>query len=129
MVKYDLDLLIEIIERDSCIIDNVPEKINRETRFDFKCNCGKENNKTFRCIYKNLANCNDCGLILANQKSKKTFLKNYGVDNPFKSQEVKDKHKKTILEKYGVENVFQSQAIKDKSKNTIIEKYFTLTII
>lgn len=79
-------------------------------------------------------------------KKKATCLKNYNVDVPFRSDDIKDRIKqtnlekyghpcplqnkfikakslKTCLEKYGVENVFQSDEIKEKIKLKLIEKY------
>ena len=39
-----------------------------------------------------------------NEKSKKTNLEKYGVDNPLKSEEIQEKIKKTLREKYGVDS-------------------------
>ena len=39
------------------------------------------------------------------EKSQKTSLKRYGVENPLRSKEIQEKRKQTNLEKYGVENV------------------------
>jgi hypothetical protein len=75
-----------------------------------------------------------------------TFLENFGVTNPCKSQEIRDKinltcQKKygenspmcspeiirkrtaTCLDKYGVENVTQSEMMQAKTKQTCLEKY------
>ena len=38
-------------------------------------------------------------------------MKNYGVENPFQSEEVKDKSKATCLENYGIEYSLQSQEV------------------
>ena len=38
-------------------------------------------------------------------------MKNYGVENPFQSEEVKDKSKATFLENYGIEYSLQSQEV------------------
>jgi len=77
---------------------------------------------------------------------KKTCLEKYGVDNPFKSEDVKEKIKDTLsykygvsppmhsnlikeclkatnLRRYGVENVFQSEEIKGKARITLSERY------
>ena len=79
-------------------------------------------------------------------KAKETFLKKYGVDNPFKSKdvytevqktnlerygnvcsaqakEVQDKIKESNLERYGVEYSFQSEEVKAKIKETNLDRY------
>lgn len=56
-------------------------------------------------------------------KSKETFLKKYGVDNPAKSKEVLVKIQKTNLDRYGVECSAQSEVVKEKIKATNLKKY------
>lgn len=56
-------------------------------------------------------------------KRKETFIKNLGVDNPFKSKEVQDKIKATYLEKYGDENPFRTENFKKKASQTWMKKY------
>jgi hypothetical protein len=60
---------------------------------------------------------------VADKRKKQTFLKNYGVENPQQSSEIREKSRKTNLERYGVENPFQSEACREKSKETMIAKY------
>lgn len=102
--------------------------------------------------------CKECGLkkrkdmmtnnnLSLNQdyqtKKKETFIKNYGVDNPSKSDEIKQKKKETCLKnfgvdnglklsekvrngmigKYGVEHSLQSEYIKNKMSKSLLEKY------
>lgn len=92
-----------------------------------KCSiCGKNfvvNNATLFNIYKNedIINCSNKDCI--NIAKKLRSIKKYGVDNPLKSEVIRDKIKQTNIEKYGAENIFQSNIIKDKIKNTNIEKY------
>lgn len=50
-------------------------------------------------------------------KSKQTCLKKYGVDNPSKSEQIKDSIKKTNLQKFGKEHYFQTDEIKDRIKD------------
>ncbi len=77
------------------------------------------------------------------EKSKKTNLERYGVENPFcdvqkiqtalykkrgvinpgQLQEVKEKIRRACLEKYGTENFFQSPEIQDKIKQICIDRY------
>jgi hypothetical protein len=58
-----------------------------------------------------------------NIKSKETFLKKWGVDNPSKLEHVKKKKEKTNIDNWGVSNPFKSESIKDKIRKTNIEKY------
>jgi hypothetical protein len=57
------------------------------------------------------------------ESTRLTNIKKYGVDNPFKSNEVKDKIKQTKIERYGVDNPSQSTSIKDKKKQTTLLHY------
>lgn len=61
--------------------------------------------------------------INVRQKQKESLLKNYGVDNPAKSEIIQTKIKKTNLERYGVENVYASTAIREKCKQTLQSNY------
>ena len=63
--------------------------------------------------------CDDCRVY----KREETMIDKYGVDNPFKSEEIKDKIKEIIKEKYGVEDISQSEEIKEKKKQTCLDKY------
>ena len=56
-------------------------------------------------------------------KKKKTWKKNYGVENPFQAKKIKEKIKQTNLDKYGVEYLLQSQEIQEKIKQTNLERY------
>jgi hypothetical protein len=56
-------------------------------------------------------------------KTKKTNLEKYGVENVFQSEDIKEKIKQTNLEKYGVEHPLQNKDILEKSKETNIERY------
>ena len=51
----------------------------------------------------------------------KTYLENYGVSNPLKSNEIKKID--TCIEKYGVKNPSQSAEVKIKRNNKFLEKY------
>lgn len=73
-----------------------------------------------------------CGNSSCAQKNPKTrekmrniFLKKYGVDNPFKSEECRRKTEKTNLEKYGVKNPMLNPEIQRKAKETSLKKYGT----
>ena len=87
--------------------------------FEFKCTgCGKIVSKQFRKSREFNCLCRSCSV-------KKTSIQNWGVDSPFKSDEIKDKIKKTNIEKYGVDYALQADSVKEKIKQTNLEKYGT----
>jgi hypothetical protein len=57
------------------------------------------------------------------EKIKETNLEKYGVENPAKCEEIQNKIKETNLEKYGVEYGLQNREVKEKTKETNLEKY------
>ena len=89
--------------------------------------CGKEEEFASGVIYKDSngrlvsrkACCRKCGA----EKSRRTCLEKYGVENGAQAKEVKEKIRKTNLEKYGVENPFQSKEIQEKIKQTNLERF------
>lgn len=56
-------------------------------------------------------------------KIRKTWISNYGVDNPSKSEIVLKKIEATNIEKFGVSWSMQSKDVQDKVKSTNIERY------
>jgi hypothetical protein len=58
-----------------------------------------------------------------NKKRKETSLKEWGVDNPMKSNEVKKKIEKSILDKWGVDHYSKTNEFKDKIKQTTLDKW------
>jgi len=66
----------------------------------------------------------ESGRLASTQQLKKdSFIAKYGVDNPSKSQEIKDKKDQINLERYGVRNPFQREEIKELSQQTLYTKY------
>jgi len=59
----------------------------------------------------------------AQEKTKNTWIKNYGVDHPSKSPKIQQKIRNTWMEKYGVNHVFQSKELREKAKKTCLERY------
>lgn len=57
------------------------------------------------------------------EKAKKTFLKNYGVEHPMHSEEVKQKIANTCIEKFGVKSPLESKEVLEKIKQTNLDKY------
>jgi hypothetical protein len=123
-LKYNKDLLRDIVERDKCIIDiDSYEHLNRDIKLKFICNCGTDHVKIFRSLYETGAFCRSCTQIKANEKYKQVFLIKYGVENPAQLQEVQEKIKKTCLVKYGVECPLLSGEVQEKIKATNLERY------
>ena len=48
------------------------------------------------------------------EKQKNTWLMNYGVDHPSKSETIKSNFSATMVEKYGVKNALENKKIKEK---------------
>lgn len=95
-----------------------------KTESDGKCiQCGKETDFLSVSLGHKKHCCAKCAAKTGSQKFQETCLRKYGVNTPFKSDEIKDKIKKTNLEKYGAENVFASEYGKQKMKETNLEKY------
>ena len=57
------------------------------------------------------------------ERCKETWIKKYGVDNPWKSNEIQNKCKETWIRKYEVDNPMKSEFIREKGKQTCFEKY------
>lgn len=65
----------------------------------------------------------DCCVKCNELKVKDSFLRRYGVENPFYLDEIKEKIKITNLARYGVENPFESEEIKEKIQQNNLDKY------
>jgi len=57
------------------------------------------------------------------QKTKETFLREYGVENVSQSEIIKDIVKNNNIQKYGVECKFHSKEFKDKSRESCLQRY------
>lgn len=88
--------------------------------------CQKETIKKFRSLTLDFL-CHSCqsskSIKNAQEKTKETCLKKYGVDNYAKTKECQNKTKETCLKKYGVDNVAKSKEIQEKTKITNIKKF------
>lgn len=98
--KYCLEKNITLTQDYSQI------KITRKTKIEGKCTNG-ECAENFQKLFSTLLmhenyHCKKCTGKLVHEKSKKTNLEKYGVENVFQSEMHKEKMKKTCLEKYGV---------------------------
>jgi hypothetical protein len=91
-----------------------------------KCEiCGMERMLMYRKYLKNINKFGfySCSSKCSNLKRKNTFIEKYGVDNPNKSDVIKNQKRITCLRKYGVDNPNKSDVIKNKTKITCLEKY------
>lgn len=57
------------------------------------------------------------------ESQKKTYMENYGVEHPMKTEKTVENFKKSMKKKYGVEHALQKEEFLEKSKNTKLEKY------
>ena len=100
------------------------EKLNSYSKITFICACGVENTKAFpMLVYGSGALCKECTKKHELFVKKQTLIERYGVDNPLKSEVIKEKLKKTVLEKYGTSCVLKNKAVLDKIEKSNIEKY------
>ena len=88
-----------------------------------KCDvCGNEKKLCYKEYIKNTKNFIEpycCNIKCAVEKTKKTCLKKYGVENPAQNKYITEKTKKTCLEKYGRKNYNN----REKSRLTCLERY------
>jgi len=121
---FNKELLDECLSRDSAILIGDYNKLNRESKIKFTCNCGKEYDKNFRLMYESGgAYCNKCTDKNRADKIKINTLEQYGVEYSFQREDIKEKSKNTIKVRYGVDNVTQIPGIKEKAIKTNIQKY------
>jgi hypothetical protein len=94
------------------------ERISANYKLEFMCtnnNCSKLVVREFCKLAKLRTLCMDCSRINAKDVRKKTNLNNFGFENGFQSDEIKNKIKQTNLQKYGVEYCIQNKDIAHKT--------------
>jgi len=126
--KYDFELLQKYCSENNVVLleDYSRKCVTRDITIKGNCvyeNCNNIFEKKFRQLEKTGAYCNVCKNIIKLEKSKKTNLEKYGVENSSQNKEIQNKSKKTCMEKYGVEHSFQSELVKNKIKNVCLQKY------
>ena len=99
------------------LLNNKDEKYVKKNTI-VKCSCGRENTMRLYDIMRN-RKCMGC----KQERTKKTCLKKYGVDNVSKSQEILDKIVKVNTKRYGTSYPMKNKEILEKSKKTCLEKY------
>jgi hypothetical protein len=122
-MKYTRELLDEILREGGATIIGEYKLYNQRMRVRFRCSCGVETSKKFEMLnmYK-LPYCEACSSVKVVERCKKTFMKNYGVDNPGRDPEIKKKIKETFDNNYG-QHPKKTKEIQDKWKATCLEKY------
>jgi len=77
MVNYNRELLDECLTRDCATLYGEYEKLNREAKIQFKCNCGNDGEKIFKTIYdRGGLYCKECTKINTSlKKESKTYNK------------------------------------------------------
>lgn len=74
--------------------------------------------------YKNVCKCNVCRTTIS-EKRRKTNTERYGSISPFGNKTIQNKSKKTLLQKYGVNNVSKLDLVQNKRTKTNLQKYQT----
>lgn len=123
---------------------------NHYNKLGYNCNMGEDivvpiEHLTIGCHSKILLKCDICNETISREykayikkhneglqdicwkcqkiKAKETWIKNYGVDHPFKSDIIIEKKKTTWIEHYGVDNPSKSLEIKEKKRKSYQEHY------
>ena len=118
-IKYDIELLNTIVNRDKSKLIGEYESLNVQSVINFQCSCGKEGSKKFRSLYiKGGALCEACAKINGRKKAESTNLQLFGVRNPFMSKEIQEK----INSKYKTLTYEEKKERIDKMKETISSK-------
>jgi hypothetical protein len=121
---YNKQLLEEICERDKCTVDfDKIETYMKNSRIDFVCSCGNQNQKELKGMLNQGGFCKPCMKILSLQRQKQACFLKYGTEHTMHCKEIKEKAKQTNLRKFGVANVMQSETVKEKNRTTCLKKY------
>ena len=117
-------MIHEYSEVEQIILDNNLNTRRSRTayRVSSVCSvCGKEFDSSVNALYKKKK------IVCPLCTSKETCIEKYGVDNPAKTEEVKQKIKDVFLDKYGVENI--SSLRKSEEPKIKVDKKETKKII
>ncbi|MCK9416361.1 hypothetical protein M0Q97_06860, partial [Candidatus Dojkabacteria bacterium] len=117
---YDCDLKNEININTSDL------SIGSHIIIKVKCDvCGTEKELKYQTYYKNYINCNyySCSNKCSKEKSDKSNIEKYGVNNIFKTEDFKNNNKNINLIKYGVDSYSKTEECKLKVKHTNMINY------
>lgn len=108
----------EVLEDMGCTLLSADggskEFILNSTILEYVCICKTKHSSTWR-LFKNGARCPEC----TKKTIRETCLGRYGVDNPSKSEHVKQKIRNVMIELYGVEYAMQKPEFVEKPKRPI----------
>jgi len=126
--KFNFNKLLDYCKENNIHLleDYSNVHITKKSVFKAKCqgeNCDEPFEKVFREIEKRGIYCKKCTNKIKRDKTIKTCIEKYGVNNLTHSINVKEKYKNTCLKKYGVEHCFQSEKVKNKIRETMINRY------
>lgn len=111
---------------DTIIIDIKDLSLNSHNKVLVKCDvCDNKKKISYQRYNLNLKKDGyyACSNKCAMQKYKNSINKIYGVDNPFKCEEIKNKINKIFIEKYGCSNYMKTKDFAEKSRETNLIKY------
>jgi hypothetical protein len=126
MNKYTIDVLKTFCNEKNIELSQEYNKVNNRTIIKGSClnNCENFFEKTFKSLLKGGGGyCKSCIKNITREKTIKTCLIKYGVENPYQNEDIKNKIKQTNLEKYGETCYLKTDIGKIKSKQTINKKY------
>ena len=108
----------------SCILETI-ERIKKKIDAHPLCECCGKPVKYVGSTRMFLKSCGDpvCEKVVNSDHCKATSLKKYGVDNPAKSDTIKEKTRQTNIERYGHPSPLLDDAIKEKTRTTNLGKY------
>lgn len=96
------------------------EYVDSKSKLEYDCKCGNKGcHISISNLKKGIDNCKKC----SSAKQKKTNMEKFGVDNPFKSETIKNNIKQSNLAKHGVEHNLQRKDVQEKIKKTNIERF------
>ena len=110
-VKYDIELLLKIAERDNCLLINKEnnENLQCKTKINFICSCLEFYKKSFVSMFISGAFCRECTIKKGNRLRIDSIMKIYCKDISYLQyrQNVRKKTMKTNILKYGFPNYSQ----------------------
>lgn len=95
------------------------EEIQRRKEATSIANCGKKHWTQDNKQKHKLVPFNEVTMA----KAKRTMLRRYGADNPFKIKAFQKQIQKTLIRKYGVDNIFKSENFAQISAETCLKRY------
>jgi hypothetical protein len=127
--KYTYEVLKNYCSEKNIILSKDYSQLPLKGKAIIEAKCKNETcNNNFSKLFSTLMMyenfyCKPCSGKVTYEKTKKTCLEKYGVENVFQSNSHKEKIKNTCLEKYGTDNIMKNKDVQEKIKKTCMEKY------